>query len=162
EDKAIAEHIANAAVIAERLHARQLGTLGLDAKIPSDDAASRMVYYRNQGPQCVAPKTENDPDCSALPDKPKRVVALYPADIQSDPKFCEMLSKQPNAKELMDHFSVVVHGDKPGTFKAVPYSEAWKGDMEAVAKELDAAALAITSPTEAALKAYLAAQANAF
>jgi hypothetical protein len=162
EDKAIAEHMSKAAVIVERLYARQTGTLGMDAKIPAGDTASRMVFYRNQQPQCVAPKTENDPACSALPDKPKRIVGLYPADIQADPKFCDMLSKQPNAKELMDHFSVVLAGDKPGTFKAVPFSEAWKDDMEAVAKELDAAAAAITSPGETALKTYLTAQAKAF
>jgi hypothetical protein len=162
EEKAIAEHLEKAAVLTERLFARQEGTLGLDAKIPEGDAASRMVFYRNQRAQCVAPKTENDPACSVLSEKPKRVVGLYPAEIQTDPKFCELLAKQPNAKELMDHFSAVVAGDKPGTFKAVPFSEMWKDDMEAVAKELDAAAAAITSPSEAALKTYLTAQSKAF
>lgn len=162
EDKAIVEHITKAAMIVERLHARQLGTLGLDAKIPKDDPASRMVFYRNQEPHCMAPKTENDPACSALPEKQKRVVGLYPADIQKDPKFCDMLAKQPNAAQLTDHFSIVVAGDKPGTFKAVPYSEAWKDDMESVALELEAAAAAIQSTSEAALKTYLLAQAKAF
>jgi hypothetical protein len=162
EDKAIVDHITRAAVLVEKLHARQLGTLGVDAKIPKDDPASRMVFFRNQEPHCVAPKTENDPACAVLKEKPKRVVGLYPADIQADPKFCDMLAKQPNAKDLMDHFSVVAPGDKPGTFKAVPYAEAWKEDMEAVAKELDAAATAITSAGEAAFKAYLTAQAKAF
>jgi hypothetical protein len=162
EDKAIATHLAKAAVAIERLYAHQMGTIGMAEKIPEGDTASRMVFYRNQEPQCVAPKTEKDPDCSALADKPKRIVGLYPADIQSDPKFCDMLAKQPNSKELMDHFTAVVAGDKPGTFKAVPYAELWKDDMEAVAKELDATAAAITSPGEAPLKAYLTAQAKAF
>src|SRR5207245_192877 len=126
---------------------------GLDAKIPESDSMSRMVFHRNQEPRCVAPKTETNPDCSALADHPKRVVGLYPAEIQSDPKFCDMLAKQPNAKELMDHFSVVVAGDKPGMFKAVPYAQAWKDDMQAVASELDAAGAAIISSSEAAFKA---------
>jgi hypothetical protein len=162
EEKSIAEHLEKAAVLTERVFARQTGTLGLADKIPPGDNASRMVFHRNQQAQCVAPKTENDPACNALADKPKRIVGLYPADIQSDPKFCEMLAKQPNSAQLMDHFTAVVAGDKPGTFKAVPYSEMWKDDMEAVAKELDLAAAAITSPGEAALKAYLTAQAKAF
>lgn len=162
EDKAIVEHVAKAAVVVERLHARQLGTAGLEQKIPKDDPSSRMVFFRNQEPHCMAPKTENDPACSAVPEKKKRVVGLYPAAIQADPKFCDLLSKQPNAKELTDHFTVVVEGDKPGTFKAVPYSEAWKDDMESVANELEAAANAIASPSEAAFKAYLQAQAKAF
>lgn len=162
EDKAIVEHLAKAAVIVEKLHARQLGTLGVADQIAKDDPASRMVFFRNQEPHCMAPKTENDPACAVLPHKPKRIVGLYPADLQADPKFCDMLAKQPNAKELMDHFSIVVKGDQPNTFKAVPYSEAWKDDMESVANELEEAAAAIASPSEAAFKAYLTAQAKAF
>src|SRR6185295_9949211 len=141
---------------------RQLGTVGQAEQIPAGDTVSRMVFFRNQEPHCKAPKTENDAACAVLTGNPKRVVGLYPAEIQSDPKFCEMLAKQPNAKELMDHFSAVVAGDKPGTFKAVPYAQMWKDDMEAVAVELDAAAAAITSANEAALKTYLTAQAKAF
>ncbi len=162
EDRAIVEHVTKAAGLIEQLHARQLGTYGVAEKIPAGDPMSRMVFFRNQEAHCVAPKTENDPKCVVVPGTGKRIVGLYPAGVQADPKFCDMLAKQPNAKDLMDHFSVVVAGDKPGTFKAVPYSEAWKDDMEAVAKELDAAAAAITSPGEAAFKAYLTAQAKAF
>jgi hypothetical protein len=45
---------------------------------------------------------------------------------------------------------------------AVPYTVAYKDDLEAIAVELDAAAAAITSPDEAAFKAYLTAAAKAF
>jgi len=162
EDRGIVEHVTKAAALIEKLHARQLGTYGVAEKIAPDDPASRMVFFRNQEPHCAAPKTESDPKCVVVKGTGKRIVGLYPAELQEDPKFCEKLSKLPNAKELMDHFSVVVAGDKPGTYKAVPYSVAWKDDMEAVAKELDAAAAAITSPGEAAFKAYLTAQAGAF
>ncbi|MBI5546856.1 MAG: hypothetical protein HY901_23485, partial [Deltaproteobacteria bacterium] len=47
-------------------------------------------------------------------------------------------------------------------FKAVPYSEAYKEEMEAVAKELEAAAQALAGQSEAALQAYLTAAARAF
>jgi len=40
-------------------------------------------------------------------------------------------------KELLAHFAVVVDGERPGTFKAVPYNESYKDDMQMVAGELD-------------------------
>jgi hypothetical protein len=161
EDKAIVDHVLAAATIVEKIFARQKGVLGLDAKIAADDPASRMLFFRNQGPFCVAPKTENNPDCNALAEHPQRVSGLYPAAIQSK-GFCEALAKQPNAAELMGHFSIVKDGPKPGTFVAEPYSVAFKDDMEAVAKELDAAAAAITSADEAPFADYLKAAAQAF
>lgn len=159
EDQAVVEHVFAAAVALERIHSRQLGTDAMASSV-GEDAASRSLFHRNQGPWCVAPKTEKDPACSALSTKVKRVSGLYPADIQDDAKFCERLGKLPNAKELMDHFSVVVHDGKG--FKAVPYSKAYQPDMEVVATELVAAAAALKDPKEAAFNAYLEAAANAF
>ncbi len=142
---------------------RQKGTYGMERDIPKDDAASRALFFRNQGPFCSAPATENDPDCSALPSRPKPVSGLYPASIQSDKGFCEKLAAQPNAKELMDHFSVVAEVEgKPGSFQAVPYHVAYKADSEAVAEELESAAAAIQSPGEAAFQKYLRAAAQGF
>ncbi len=70
-----------------------------------------------------------------------------------------MLEKEKNKKDLMDHFSVVVEDGKG--FKAVPYTEAWKAEMEAVAVELEAAA-AVLGDDEAAFKTYLRAAAGSF
>ncbi|MBX7115254.1 MAG: hypothetical protein K1X64_13075 [Myxococcaceae bacterium] len=162
EDKAVVRQMEKVALLIEKLHGRQLGTLAMGEKIPADDAASRALFFRNQGPTCEAPKTENDPDCNAIADKPKPRSGLYPADIQADKNFCDMLSKQKNSKELMGHFSAVVAGDKPGTFKAVPYNVFYKDDMEALAKELEVAAAAVKSKEEAPFKAYLTAAAKAF
>jgi len=61
----------------------------------------------------------------------------------------------------MDPFTLVVRDDS-GALAAVPYHRAWPEDMRAVAAELRAAAKAVESPSEAALKAYLAAAAQAF
>ena len=72
-----------------------------------------------------------------------------------------MLEKQPNGKDLMGHFSVVQADKKPGTFKAVPYSVAYKAEMEGIAKELEGAAKTFDD-TEGAFKAYLTAAAKAF
>src|SRR6185295_15198320 len=59
------------------------------------------------------------------------------------------------------HFAVVVNGERAGTFKAVPYNESYKDDMQLVAGELDAAGGALGAD-EAAFKAYLAAAAQGF
>ena len=154
-------HLLIAAKSVETIYAQQKGVANLATQIPADDRASRMLFYRNQSPFCEAPKTENNPACSALAAKPKRVVGLYPAGIQSDSKFCELLAKASNTKQLMDHFSVVVAGDRPNSFKSIPYSEAYKDDMQLVAVELDAAANEL-GDNEAAFKHYLAAAAQAF
>ncbi len=163
QDRKIVQHILAAAEIVERIHAKQKGVFGMAEKIPATDTASRALFFRNQGPDCEAPKTENAPGCSALAGAPKPLSGLYPASVQADPKFCDKLAAQPNGSALMDHFSVVREvAGKPGTFEAVPYSVAYKEDMEAVSRELKAAADAITSADEASFKAYLNAAAQSF
>ncbi len=144
----IAARLEKTARIIERLYARQGGVHGLDARIPADDTASRALFFRNQGPFCEAPKTENDPACSALAPRPKRVSGLYPESIQSDPEFCTVLEKRKDADALFDQFSVVRH--KPGgrakgdpatdDLVAVPYHVAYADDMKAVSDELRATA----------------------
>lgn len=118
-----------------------------------------MVFYRNQGPACEAPATEQDPDCTALNTKISPKVTVYPAEIQDQKDFCQLLEK--SAKDAyLDHFSVVV---KEGEgFKGVPYHVAYKAEMEAVAAELDTAAGVVKSAEEALFKAYLSAAAKAF
>lgn len=156
EDRAIVKHVFAAAVVLEKIHARQLGTFGLEAKDPS----SQSVLHRNQSPFCTAPKTEKDEACTAIAPKPARLSGLYPAEVQADPKFCDVLAKAKNAKDLTGHFSVVVADGKG--FKAVPYPEAYKAEMEQVATSLEAAADAIKSEGEAAFQKYLRAAAKAF
>lgn len=159
EDRAVVTHVLKAMKLVEDLHMKQKGTLGLDAKIPADDLASRMVFYRNQGPACEAPATEQDPDCSALREKVSPKVTVYPAEIQDQKDFCQLLEK--SAKDAyLDHFAVVVKEGE--AFKGVPYHVAYKAEMEAVAAELDAAAGVVKSAEEALFKAYLSAAAKAF
>lgn len=170
-DVRLVGHLEKVARIIERLYERQNGAFGLDAGIPADDTMSRALFFRNQGPFCEAPKTENDPACSALAPRPKRVSGLYPASIQSDPEFCAALEKRADADALFNQFSVVRHqpggrakGD-PATDElvAVPYHVAYAEDMRAVSAELRAAAgLLAGDPLEAAFKAYLEAAAQAF
>lgn len=160
-EKEFLNHMLLAAELIERIYAQQKGVFGMEADIPESDPASRMMFHRNQSPFCVAPKTENQEACSALAKKPPRTVGLYPAELQSNDDFCATLQKAPNAKDLMSHFSVVVATDQPGAFIAVPYTEAYSREMEAIARSLDAAAKAL-GEDEAALKRYLAAAAGSF
>jgi hypothetical protein len=159
--RAMARHLMHAGELIERLFARQKGVLELEGRIPSDDLASRALFHRNQSPYCEAPKTQSEPECSALAPKPPRTVGLYPADVQSDADFCAHMANAANAAELMGHFSVVVDGSATGSFAAVPYSTRYKEDMEAVASTLEAAAQGF-GQDEAALTAYLRAAATAF
>jgi hypothetical protein len=170
-DAALVGHIERAAQFVERIHARQNGVFGLEAQIPGDDAASRSMFFRNQGPTCEAPKTEKDPNCHALPSKAKRVSGLYPASIQQNPAFCEVLEKRKDADALLAQFVVVQHrttGTSVGDpaiddLEAVPYHVAYRDDAALVAAELLAAAKVLDGrPEEAAFKAYLEAAAKAF
>ena len=159
EDRALVGHILAAAAIVERIYAKQRGSFGMDGEIPAGDTASRKLFERNQGPWCEAPKTEKDPDCNALARRPPKISGLYPASLQKDPKFCQTLEARKDSKALLTPFTVVV--EKGGALEAVPYHVAYKADMEAVSRELVAAAEAL-GPSEAALEAYLLADAQAF
>jgi len=170
-DVELVGHLERAARLIERLYARQNGVLGMDTRIPADDTASRSMYFRNQSPWCEAPRTENDPACTAIAPKPRRVSGLYPESIQADDGFCKALEQRPDAEALMHQFSVVRH--RPGgraagnaatdELVAVPYHLAFADDMKAVSAELKAAAAVVSKdPAERALKAYLEAAAQAF
>jgi hypothetical protein len=162
EDRAIVDHVARAAVIVERIFARQSGVLGYQSAVAAADPASRMMFFRNQGPFCEAPRTEGEVACTALPSRPPGISGLYPEALQKDPKFCDAIAKAPNAAELMGHFSVVVPGATAGTWAARPYHQAYREDTQAVAAELEAAAAAIKSAEEQPFAAYLRAAAKAF
>ena len=159
-DRAVAGHIAAAAEIIERLHARQNGVWGMDAKIAPDDPASRAMFRRNQGPWCTSPANEADLSCVAVMPAPPKRSGLYPAALQSDPKFCEALGKREDRLTLMSPF-VAVQADEGGALSAVPYTTVFADDMQAVAGELRKAADALGAD-EAAFKRYLGAAAQAF
>jgi hypothetical protein len=160
-EASMVRHLINAAKHIENIYQQQKGVFGLEVSIPATDLASQMLFYRNQSPFCEAPATQHNELCNALITHPTKLSGLYPAAIQSDTHFCDALAKSNNAADLMDHFSVVMNGDKAGTYKSVPYSIAYKKDMQAIAMELEAAATALDD-SEAAYKDYLRAAAQSF
>lgn len=160
DEKKFVSHMMTASKLIDDLFAKQSGMDVLASKVPADDRGSQSLFRRNWGPKCAAPKTENDPACTAIPGGPKPVCDGYPASLQADPKFCEKLEKDPDTKKLLDPFVVV--REKDGKLVPVGYHEAWKPLMQGIAKELRDAASFVRDPKEAPLKAYLEAAADSF
>jgi len=146
--------------VLERLYEKQLGADELSARVPATDPAAQTLFFRNHGPECVAPKTQNDPECTAIPGlaKSKRA-GLYPKPMLVEEKFCERLTKSGD-KRLMDPFHVVK--DDGGKLVAVPYPVAFKAEMDEASRLLEEAAEAVPDAKEQALKTYLLAAAKAF
>ncbi|HWO23994.1 MAG TPA: hypothetical protein VNO30_34865 [Kofleriaceae bacterium] len=160
-EKELVRRMLGVAKLVDALYEKQKGAAALEAQLPPDPA-SRSLFRRNRGPQCAAPATEKDPACSAIPGAPKPVFDIYPAELQRAERFCTALEKRPDAKVLLeDHFSAV--RGTGAALKAVPYTEAYKAEMGAIAQELLAAGeLVGKDPAEAALAAYLRAAAASF
>jgi hypothetical protein len=157
-DRRFVAEILAAAEIVEDLFHDQMGITNLPAP---EDAESKMLFFRNHGPKCEAPKTENDPNCSALPAKvEEKLTGLYPKGLSGEKGFCTFLSNHADATKLMDPFTVVTGThDAP---KAVPYHKYYQSKSEQIAKHLDTAAKELDAGKEAALIAYLKAASKAF
>ncbi len=158
-ERRFVSHVLEATHRIDRLFARMSGAEALASRLP-DDSASRSLFRRNWGPRCLAPRTQDHPACTAIPGSPAPVFDLYPPSIQEDPEFCASLESLPNASDLLSPFTVV--RQKDGGLVAVPYTDAYKEDMDAVAEQLRAAAAALEGTKENALRAYLTAAARAF
>ncbi len=135
----------------EALHQAQLGSRRYRSQVP-DHGPSQLLFARNQAPWCMAPLTENDPACTAVPDA-KRVSGLYPAALQAEEDFCGALSP-----ELGGPFTVVREED--GKLVALPYHEAFPELTADAAAKSRAAASAFGGQPEMAR--YLEAVAKAF
>ncbi|MBA3818609.1 MAG: hypothetical protein H0X17_06925 [Deltaproteobacteria bacterium] len=160
DEKAFARHMITVGDLVDDLYELMNGSAALAAKLPADPA-SHSLFRRNRGPKCVAPATEKEQLCSAIPGSPKPIFDLYPAELQADEKFCDKLAARKDAKDVLSsHFSIV-RGTE-AALKAVPYTEAYQAQMGAIAKELTAAADVMKVPAEQALVTYLRAAAKSF
>ncbi len=157
--RAFLGHMLEVARLIDVLYARHIGAEALESRLPGD-AASRSLFRRNWGPDCVAPRTQDDPACSAIPGGVTPVFDLYPAAMQTDPDFCTTLETHPDAGALLAPFTVV--REKDGVLVAVPYTEVYAVEMGAIAAELQGAARALDDSDEEPLRTYLSAAAQAF
>lgn len=155
-ERKMVDHVVAAAALVEAIHAQQKGSAGLIERVK--DPESRMMFYRNQGPWCVAPTTESQDACSAIAGGAEQVYGLYPADLQDQDGFCAELEAL--SGDLLDPFTVVVR--EGGELKAIPYHVAYASEMTQVARELEAAAAALEGLGELAYQKYLRAAAKAF
>jgi len=160
DHKAFARRMLEIEGLIDQLFLRQKGAAALADQVPKDDPASQSMFRRNQGPRGVAPETELNPACSAIPGSPKPTVDVYPASMQWHDGFCGELEARPDAAELLGPFTVV--REDRAKLIAVPYSEAYADLMSKIATELSTAADELTDPAEDALRAYLRAAAKAF
>lgn len=161
DEKALVRHILKAAELTDRLHRVQRGAGDVEKNVQSMRPADLALFMRNNGPWCEAPETQSDPFCNADPGFSGQVYATYPADEKHDLDLCRKLQAQPNAAELMDPFTVVVHDGKGG-YQALSITKPYGELMEAVAVELDAGAAIAVKVGEAAFATYLSAAAGAF
>ena len=159
EERTFVGHMMKVANLVDDLYELQNGSAALADKLPPDPE-SHSLFRRNRGPKCVAPATEKDPLCSAIPGSPKPVFDLYPPELATQDKFCAVLEKHKDAKALLSPFTVVRGSGTNLT--AVPYTQAYATQMTAIANELTAAADAIKDPAEQPLVTYLRAAAASF
>jgi hypothetical protein len=160
EERTLVGRMLKIAARVDALYARQIGADSLRDRVPADDRASQSLFRRNWGPACVAPQTEANPACSAIPGAPKVLYGGYPALLHSEAGFCAALERNTAAPGLTDPFTVV--GEREGRLVAVPVTAAYHEQAQAIALELRAAAADVLDPAEAALKAYLLAAAQGF
>lgn len=145
----------------DALYEKQMGVLGLDAQIPQDDTVSRAVFFRNHGPECVAPETQGVAECTAIADLSKTPRStLYEPSMLTSKTFCDELQKSKKSEPKDPYHVVRYDGDK--RLIGIPYHVAYKPEMESIAALLTNAAGAIPEPNETALRDYLTAQAKAF
>jgi hypothetical protein len=157
EEQAFVDILLQVAEVIEEIHAIQLGSAGLQ---PGPDLPSQALFARNQSPWCTQPLTRDRDTCSASPDLPPRISGLYPASIQKDEAFCEILQARPDAEQLMAPFVVVRQGAN-GDLTAVPYPQAYSAQMSLISLQLKGAA-ALLPEEEGAFAAYLTALSDSF
>jgi hypothetical protein len=163
EDRKVLRVLDTARAQIDRLYQIQTGASLLRQKLSPADPTGRAVFERNQRPECEAPLTQNDPFCSALADFSRAIPTVWPREDAAEfgPEYCAKIAAAPNAKELMNPFTVVKR-DRKGALVAIPYHKAFSREMKAVSTTLKAAAKLIKSPDEAPFRAYLLAAADAF
>jgi hypothetical protein len=161
QDKALVRQIVAAAAKIEELYLRQTGAARLKGRVRRAGAAAKTLFWRNHGPWCQTPATSGDPFCNGLPGFPNRRSEAYPADGPQDEAMCKMLQKHPDAKQLLDPFTVVQR--KRGKLVAVPYNVVFGRKMRHVAARLKAAARVLRrDKSEQAFVRYLLAAAKGF
>jgi hypothetical protein len=161
-EKTFVRHMFQVGTLIDELHFIQHGVQGLRADLPKDHPPSSAAFRRNWGPKCVAPKTEKNPACTAIPGVTKVYVDPYPKALQDQEGFCELLASRPDADKLLRPFVVIREDDESGQLVPVPYTVQYQDLMTAISRELLAAAEAMKDHNEDPLVRYLTVAAQSF
>jgi len=137
------------------------GDLGLYDKLRQDSSAlgkARLEYFwLNKGPW-----SDLDEHRAFLPGVPERKppgAAFYPEDMKKEEFEAWVTTLSPAARAQAEGFFTVIRRGSDRRLEAVPYSEAYKSDLETCANLLREAARATSNAT---LKRFLEARAAAF
>ncbi len=84
-EKAFVQHMLKVAASIDEIYAAQKGLPALSAKVPADPE-SQSLFRRNWGPKCLAPATQKNPECSAIPGSPQPIVDVWPAAFGKTPQ----------------------------------------------------------------------------
>ena len=160
DERAFVRKAEDLAKAVEKLHMRQLGSARYLEQLRGLEGVRRALFFRNQSPWCAGQDSNDNQGCGAFEEVPPHIYGIYPRELQAQKDFCSVLQQQPNAKELLDRFHTVER--RNGQFVAVPYSVAFRDEMKTVARELLAMADILEKPSDAALRDYLLAAAQAF
>jgi hypothetical protein len=162
-DRAALVKLIEAGRVVNRIFLQQIwsGNPALEEKLTRDKSATgkaRLNYFQlNKGPW-----SDLDEHKAFLPGVPERKplgANFYPENMTREAFEAWTKTLSPGARAQAESFFTVIRGGADGKLHAVPYSEAYKADLTACAKDLrDAAALT----DNASLKHFLEARAAAF
>ena len=161
-DRKVMRELQKVADLIDELYQQQTGALATRETIGADLQASQALYARNGGPECEAPQTSDDPFCSASPTFARPRSFAWPEGPTLDKAFCDLIGAEPNAKELLDPFTVVRKAPEGQTgYVALPYTAVYGERMKVIATALRAAAAALPED-EGPFRSYLEAAAQGF
>lgn len=162
-DRAALAKLIEAARVINHLFMQQVwsGNPALYEKLKQDHSAlgkARLEYFwLNKGPW-----SDLDDHKAFLPDVPERKplgANFYPGNMTREEFDAWVKTLSPGAREEAEGFFTVIRRGPDGKLRAVPYSEAYKKDLESCAQDLRAAAKLTGNAT---LKTFLEARAAAF
>ena len=141
----------SAALIDDALRRSRTAPPRSRAKLPADPA-SQSLFRRNRGPKCVAPATEKDPQCSAIPGAPKPIVdSIPPSSRRRRHSSAQALEKRKDAKRCSRR-SPSVREQRAASSRPCRTPTPTRTQMTAIATELNAAADAIKDAEGAAAR----------
>ncbi len=162
-DQAALKSLIEASRVLNTIFMRQLwtGDVGLYDRLRQDTSAlgqARLEYFRlNKGPW--SDLDDHKAFLSGVPERKPLGAAFYPEDMTKEEFERWVKTLSPAARTQAEGFFTVIRRGPNHSLQSIPYSEAYKADLDVCANLLRQAAAATTNAT---LKHFLEARAAAF